>query len=586
MTFKGDSQQPAYVGAVALRHFLGILRCSTEGRTILFVREGLSPAHLLSICTPGFPAQRPLNECEPETIEVASVGTSVCSPWRFAPPSVWDAPPSPCPRCGHDAEAALWVVRPCGHRVCEFCAVDAPLCTVCGNGADGSRPTTFTVERSTDEGTTFKLLGDGSVRDYVYNEEGMQEQVVAALARLCDGEVLKDLLGLLTATAQHALSSRGVSEEVEAALLHAVIVSAPRLVLPRLVNAFRQNGTGLWWHGVVTNVVKLFTNLGTFRGRPIDAANIVSACQYWSRVQYARGTYDDRRAEAATRIQACWRGWTNRQECVICLEKGGCRNLGCACRGAAAWCHTECLVALARSKKGTERGRAYYKYCSICRQEFDGPHQTALIDASIGHLDELPMSDSRRHLTYIALAEYMVRSDPQESLQILLQVKDGLAKVGGVPEDTMVPPLELAMAEAEFACGHTKRAIARMNNAYRVFGTSYGSEDVFALEAALKLSIFMMETRHLSQARRVLEQFLPAIERCRGFGPNSAEVLHYGRMSLHSCRVSQNPDGDSERADWWRAFYHLRRVYGHGHRYTVFWIAWRQERGIPYAPEE
>ena len=251
-----------------------------------------------------------------------------------------------------------------------------------------------------------------------------------------------------------------------------------------------------------------------------------------------------------------------------------------------AWCHTECLVTLVRSKKDSDKANAYWTNCGTCHQELNGAHQTALVDARIGQLKELPTWDTQKYLTYISYAEYLVHSDPRESHQILLKVKDGLAKVGYVPEDMMVPQLELAMAEAEFACGHTKRAIDRMIEAYRVFGTRYGYEDVFALEAGVKLSIFMWERKSLSHAQRVLEQFLPSIERCAGFGPYSKEVLHYGRQCLHSCRLLQNPDGESERSQWWRSFYHLRKVYGHGHRYTVYWIGWRQGRGIPYAPEE
>lgn len=306
ITLGGPGQSMDFLAPTAARIFRPS-QIQTKGRGSRQLRlTGCGTAReVRTLCLGGIPAQRPLNAGEDPFVTIFDLGTEVCSA-----PLPRSRLPDTCPSCGRDP--GDWVIRPCGHAVCGACVLKTTSCTVCGNRDFGTADNNAIVAADVvDDDTTIFHRGDGSTKVHVNNPAGGAEQVVQYLASLCTGNVLQVVLSMLTATASFSMGQDALSQDDEVEFLNMAVMNAERLVVVQLIYAVRKDvlGLGYWWHGIMSCIVRLFRNVGSFKGRPVTRENVCRAVSYWKQVDVAQKT------EAATTIQALWRGWASRRPC-------------------------------------------------------------------------------------------------------------------------------------------------------------------------------------------------------------------------------------------------------------------------------
>lgn len=313
----------------------------------------------------GIAAQRPLNFDESSRIPV-----TLATPTCFGPTGM-----DLCSICGLACRSGcgkqglfrggLWL--PCGHFVCELCALGNFRCSVCDRPYREENPAAsgsvsipgsqvFTVE-----------LADGKIIEHTYTQRQVADKVIelvnAAGGKELGGNAnLGVLFQMMSGVAANCLGVR-IPFEAESMLIFLAIVAAVEMELLRPLRraliSFSKS-----WHQIQTIVVCMFLGVGaSFEQLPIARAKVLGALHYWAEDASARN-FPYKGTVAATRIQRAYRRWRQSRPCRICCEPGAV-HIGCACctgrqvpvqtkKGIFkpfeqewAWAHPECLATMA-----------------------------------------------------------------------------------------------------------------------------------------------------------------------------------------------------------------------------------------------
>lgn len=552
----------------------------------------------------GVPAQRPLNEGEDPFVAIYDVGTETCST-----PSPRFSLPDTCSSCGRDR--GNWVIRPCGHPVCGRCVLKTTSCTVCGNRDFGNAEDNSIVAADVvDEDTTIFHRADGSTKVHVNNPAGGAEQVVQYLASFCKGNELRTILSMLTATASFSMGPHALSEDDEVEILGMAVMKAERLVIVQLIHAIRKDvlGLGYWWHGIMSCIVRLFRNLGSFKGRLVTRENVCRALGYWKQVNVAQKTEavviiqaytrgwlvrraDPRAIErnaAAVKIQRLWKRFSASRECVYCCERGA-RCTRCKCRGAQGRAHADCIVgAFAASGK-------WDGLCSICKSPFMG--SVGLWVA--GHAHKAMADDVYDNPDAILnMAEALVEQGSNPSINAAYRSLHGLGLelsrtdphvLGGVVRhQEYVIRVQIQIALAEARDDKLTEAAGRLKGALAGCMAMLGLDHPLSLKVQMHIARIHFDSGEVNAAYDILTPLLDELQDT--FGPNSAEALYHGMM-IHAASAVMIVDSFvvmKARHYFFKCFEKLRKEFGPAHSYTLAVIRWRKAKrvGIKYTTSQ
>lgn len=547
-------------------------------------------------CLGGIASQRPLNEAEDPFVTIFDVGTETCS----APLPRFRLPTT-CPSCGRGPDN--WVIRPCGHAACGSCVLQLHSCTVCGNRDIGEASDNAIVAAEVvDADTTIFHHNDGSTKRYTHEPQGEAEQVVQYLAAFCTGNELKTVLSMLTATASFSMGPTALSEDDELGILSMAVMGADRLVIAHLIYALRKDvlGLGYWWHGIMSCIVRLFCNVGFFRGRPVYRENVCRALGYWKQVTVAEKTRaavtiqaytrrwlarraDPKRNAAAVRIQALWRGWSYRRVCCVCLEMGA-RTMQCKCRGTQGRAHADCIV------DGFKAAGEWTGRCTVCKAPYTGTVGLWVAGHAHNAYSKSPIFNPD---VILQLVELQVDQGSNTSINAAYQSLHALGRhlsrtdpraLGGRirhEEYRICVQIQLALAEARDDKLH--EAVNRLK------GTMAGCMSVFGLDHPLSLKIQMhiakicFDSGEVKAAYDIMSPLLD--ELIDTFGPNSAEALYYGKMTLAASALIlvDRYVNVKTRHFFFNTFETLRKEFGPAHPYTLTVIRWRQGKRVGLA---
>lgn len=528
----------------------------------------LSARQVLARCLDGVPAQRPLNEGEAPVVAIFNVGTATCSAQtpRFPLPST-------CPDCRRSV--GDWVFRPCGHAVCGGCVLKTQTCAVCGN-RDINTPVADTVDCP------------------------KADKVVEYLAPFCKGPELETVLSMLTATASFSLGPTQLSGAEEVEIISDAVANAEKLVIVQLISAVRNDvlGLGHWWHRIMSCIVRLFCNVGTFKGRPVTRENVCTALCFWKNFHFARklravvtiqaytrgwmARRTDPRATkrngAAAKIQGLWGRFSPNRECVYCYEKGA-QCTQCYCRGAQGRACEACVVQSFAASGKTDN------CCLICKGRFTGKFGIRIASEII--LRGLNPDPDK----CLNLAEALIEEGSKPNINAAYQLLDDLIsnlsridphRVGGyVAHQGFVVRAVIQLALAESRERKNESAARRLTATMKSGCSGLGLDHPLSLKTQLHLAGIYCKMGQFQKSHDLLGPLLPQM--VEAFGATSAEVLH-GRMIFAASALDCVERPVLLRAIWsfWKTFETLRKHCGPAHPRTLAWIKWRKTQRLGY----
>jgi hypothetical protein len=586
-----------YLGPV-VAWSLGALGVHQRGGSRHLRLEGCrgTASELKARCARGIPAQRPLNAGEAPRVLIFDLGTPTC----FIAGLRSELPKS-CPTCGVSRSGG-WVVRPCGHAVCGYCVLHSHSCAVCGNRDLGeSKSDAIVGYEVVDRQTTIFHRADGSTKAHTNDREGRAEQLVQILASYCDGNDAQAVLSMLTATAAFCLGPTALSEADECDVVYLAVKGAPDLAIAQLVHAVRQDYfDDRWWHNKASCIVRLFLNVGSFKGQAIARENVGRALGYWKQRKYAeencaavkiqacfRGWLvrrSDTRAAlrnaAAVKIQALWEGFSRRRVCTICLEMGA-RNMRCGCRGAQAYAHADCLVEMARSTGN-------WDFCPICHQRRTG--KVGLWIAGCAHEESRKLGILENPETILRLSSLLVEQDrgldgalqSLNSLGLALSRTEPSVLGGRTRHQEYVVRVQIQIALAEYHLDDLEAAASRLKSTLLACANLLGLDHPQSLRVQMYLARINFASGQVAVARDIL---VPLVEELGDtFGTRSEEFLHHGAMVVAAIALVEGGKGsDRARLFFFESFEILRRTFGPAHHLTLEWIRWRQCKRVGVA---
>lgn len=552
-------------------------------------------------CFGGIASQRPLNEAEDAFVAIFDVGTETCSAPlpRFSLPSA-------CPSCGRDL--GNWVYRPCGHPVCGSCVLKTTSCAVCGNRDFGEADdNSIVVADKVDEDTTISHRADGSTKVHVNNPARGADRVVQHLASFCNGNELRTIISMLTATASFSMGPRALSEDDEGEIMETAVMKAERLVIVQLIHAIRKDvlGLGYWWHGIMSCIMRLFCNVGSFKGRPVTRENVCRALVYWKQVNvaqkieavvmiqaYTRGWLVRRanpraieRNAAAVKIQRLWRHFSASRECVYCCEKGA-RCTLCKCRGAQGRAHADCII------DGFVANGKWNGLCSICKSPFMG--SVGLWVAGHAHkaMADNPDAIWDNPDAILNMAEALVEQGTNPSINAAYRSLHGLCVqlsrtdphvLGGVVRhQEYVIRVQIQIALAEARDDKLREAAERLSKAMGGCMSLLGLDHPLSLKVQMHIARIYFDSGEVEAAYDILKPLLDELKDT--FGPNSAEALYHGEVILAASAVLfvDRVVVLKARHIFFLCFEKLRKEFGPAHPYTLAIIRWRKRVGLAY----
>ena len=316
-------------------------------------------------------------------------------------------------------------------------------------------------------------------------------------------------------------------------------------------------------------------------------------------------TADSRAAEAASAAEAAcksdvFRGAT----CYICLGEGPGLVRGCACRGDAGYAHVRCLV---RAEAELDReSRDGLGQCPTCRQFYHGVVRRAVAWGEWRAVARCPGERFFRALRELGMAlnECGQHEDALVLIRCHLKIQKswwrGLegrelleCQVGFAGEQTNLANILGALGKADEACGIQRESFSLMKR-------TIGVEDPRTIGVAVNLASSLKTTRHLQEARKLLEEMLPVSRKVHGsLDDNTIKmaVLLGDVLQVCECQPGGNMglSLDTARAVlklYDEAYASSRRLFGDDHPETRD-NRWRaeglrkmfQEQGISLEPE-
>lgn len=298
------------------------------------------------------------------------------------------------------------------------------------------------------------------------------------------------------------------------------------------------------------------------------------------------------REKAARMFQAAWRVHRRRGlRCFVCLENGDeapLRHMGCACRNGNAMAHLKCLEEVAKGVDGNS-----CKYCTVCKQGFQGAAKTFLLGVRVKHTKELPVNHPHRIEALLDLACATSLCEGMDAAETFRHVLSLKRMIDNHPMAVVwVPDLYLTIATLLKRMGRHDQAIAQSNIGLdRLVSVEWPSGFDDHMRGAVRMSLLCainhIEVENATEAFKEAEWVMhvlrpsassdePPIEWSSGTVPvHEAPLTVCVAQWMKALQTGDEAARRDAQASFAQEEATVRRVFGSSHIFTLKWIEWR-----------